>query len=212
MSTAVARISSLVALVVGPLSLIVTNIAQWMLHPAGSNPTATAVAQQFPTAWLVIGLLAVLGPLVWLGGLPAVGALAAGRGAALVRLGAVLTGAGFAAAIGHLALFFGLYGAIAQASLPDAARTAVESAGEGEVIGNVLLVVFLVGYSLGPILLTIGLRIGRKVAIWVPIAAILTAGANLFGGPIAGVVQLVTLAVVWGAIVIAVVRAPIASR
>ncbi|MBS1672677.1 MAG: hypothetical protein JSS74_01780 [Actinobacteria bacterium] len=201
------RIGALVALVVGPLTLVVTSIVQWTLQPTGPDPTTTAVAQQFPTAWMAVGLLSVLGPLVWLGGLPAAGALAVGRGLVLTRIGALVTGVGLSAAIGHLALFFGLFGTTALSGLDPASIGSVEAAADREPLGNMLLVLFLVAYSLGPILLTVGLRIARRVAVWVPIAAILTAGANLFGGPIAGVVQLVCLVAAWGAIVVAVARA-----
>lgn len=197
---------ALTALTVGPLSLIVTSIAQWMLQPSGPDPTAVSAAEQFPTAWLVLGVLSVFGPLVWLAGLPAAVRLAPARGRLATSIGALTTGAGLAAGIGHLALFFGVYGAVAAAQLPSDGTAAMESAADADALGNVLLVVFLVCYSLGPIVLTIGLRIARRVGVWVPIAAVLTAGANLFGGPIAGVVQLVALAAVWGAILVAVAR------
>lgn len=200
------RIVATVALVIGPLTLIVANAAQWLLQPSGADPTATAVAQQFPSAWIAIALLSVFGPMIWLAGLPALPVLATGRAAVVVVVGALLTGVGLAAAVGHLALFFGLYGAIARSGLSADAIIGMEAAGNEEVLGNVVLVVFLVAYSLGPIVLTVGLRIARRVGVWVPIAAILTAGANLFGGPIAGVVQLVALAAAWGAIVVAVAR------
>ena len=206
MSSRLAKAIALIALVVGPLTLITTTIVQWLLQPTGSAPTVVDVAMQFPTAWLTIGLLSVLGPLVWLAGLPAVSALAPARGRLVTMMGALVTGAGLAAAIGHLALFFGLNASIAAAALPADARHAMESAGDGETLGTVLLVLFLVCYSLGPIILTIGLRIAHRVGVWVPIAAVLTAGANLFGGPIAGVVQLVSLAALWGAVVVVVAR------
>lgn len=212
MSARIGRIAAIAALAIGPLTLIATNIAQWTLQPTGPSPTATAAAQQFPVAWLAIGMLSVFGPLIWLLGLPAVAGLAAGRGGTVTRIGAVATGVGLAAAIGHLALFFGVYGAIAQAGLPGEGVASMERAADAEPLGNILLATFLVCYSLGPILLTVGLRIEHRVAIWVPIAAILTAGANLFGGPIAGVVQLVALALAWGAIVAAVARAGSVER
>jgi len=208
MSTRLARTVAVIALVVGPLSLIVGNVLQWLLQPAGAAPTATDVAAQFPTAWLALGLLSVLGPLVWLGGLPAVTALATERGRLLTWIGGLVTGAGLAAGIGHLAEFFGAYGAIAAAGLDGDARGAMEQATGDEPIGNALLLLFLIGYSLGPILLTIGLRIARRVGVWAPIAAVITAGANLLGGPIAGIVQLVALAVLWATIVVAVLRSP----
>lgn len=209
MSTRFLRAVALIALIIGPLTLIVTNIAQWMLPPTGHNPTPADIAAQFPEAWLVIGVLAVFGPLVWLAGLPAVASLATGRGSLVTHIGALVTGIGLAAAVGHLALFFGAYGAIAQAALPAHSMMTMVTAIDAEALGNILLVVFLVCYSIGPVLLAVGLRIARRVAVWVPIAAILTAGANLFGGPIAGVVQLVALAAAWGAIVIAVARADV---
>jgi len=203
-----ARTVAVAALVVGPLTLIVANVMQWLLQPSGEAPTAADVATQFPTAWLVVGVLSVFGPLVWLAGLPATAALAPERGRLITRIGALLTGAGLAAGIGHLALFFGATGAIAGAGLDADARAAIEGSTGQEPIGNALLLVFLIAYSLGPILLTIGLRIAHRVGVWAPIAAVLTAGANLFGGPIAGIVQLLALVVVWATVVVAVLHSP----
>lgn len=208
MSTRLDKTIALTALAVGPATLIITNITQWMLQPTGPDPTATSAAAQFPTAWLVMGVLSVFGPLVWLAGLSAVADLVTGRGRAVTRIGALVTGAGLAAGIGHLAAFFGVYAAIAGAGLPAEGVSAMESAADAEPLGNILLVVFLVCSSLGPIVLTIGLRIAHRVGVWVPIAAALTAGANLFGGPVAGVVQLVALAAAWGAVIVAVARSP----
>lgn len=207
MHTRFTRAVALVGLAAGPLSLIVANVMQWMLQPVGPDPSPVAVAQQFPAAWLTVGLLSVLGPMVWLAGLGAVDALAAGRGALITRIGVLVTGLGLAAGIGHLASFFGVYGTLAAAPVDSSALSALGTAADGEPLGNILLVMFLICYSLGPIILTVGLRVARRVAVWVPIAAIVTAGANLFGGPIAGVVQLLALAAAWGAVLVAVARA-----
>lgn len=201
------RIVAVIALIVGPLTLVIADIMQWTLQPAGADPTPADVAAQFPTAWLTVALLSVFGPIVWLAGLPAASALADRRGALATRVGALVTGLGLAAGVGHLALFFGLYGALASAGLDATAAHRMSAAGDADLVGNVLLIAFLICYSLGPIVMTVGLRIARRVAVWVPIAAVLTAGANLFGGPIAGIVQLVALAAVWGAVVVAILRA-----
>jgi hypothetical protein len=195
-------------LVTGPITLIVANITQWMLQPTGADPTPAAVAQQFPTSWLVIALLSVFGPMAWIAGLPALDAAAAGRGALTTRIGMLVTGLGLAAGIGHLAAFFAVYGTIAGARLDAGASSAAAEAANSEAVGNILLIVFLVCYSLGPIILAVGLRMAHRVMVWVPIAAIITAGANLFGGPIAGIVQLLALAALWTAIVVAVMRVP----
>jgi len=200
------RIVAVIALIVGPLTLIIADIMQWILQPAGANPTAADVAAQFPSAWMVVALLSIVGPIVWLAGLPAASALPDRRGSLVTRAGALVTGLGLAAGIGHLALFFGLFGSLASAALDADAAQRMAAAGDADAIGNTLLIAFLVCYSLGPIVMTVGLRIARRVAVWVPIAAVLTAGANLFGGPIAGVVQLVALAGVWGAVIVAILR------
>lgn len=211
MSATLARAVSVSALVIGPLSLIVTSVTQWLLQPTGDQPWGAAA--QFPTAWTVIALLSVPGPLVWIAGLPATVSLAPSKGGTVTLIGALLTGAGLAAGVGHLALFFGLYGAIAGSGASGHASSQVAAAGDADVLGTVLLVAFLIGFSLGPIVLTVGLRIAGVVGVWVPIAAIVTAGANLFGGPIAGVVQLVTLVLVWAPLVAAVARSgAIAAR
>ena len=207
MNSRFARIIALIGLAAGPLSLIVANVVQWMLQPTGPDPTPTAVAQQFPAAWLAVGTLSVFGPIIWLAGLGAVDALASGRGALTTRIGVLVTGLGLATGIGHLAAFFGVYGTIAAAGVEPGVVSSLGAAADGEPLGNILLIAFLVCYSLGPIIMTVGLRIGRRLAVWAPIAAVVTAGANLFGGPIAGVVQLLALAAVWGAVFVAVSRA-----
>ncbi|MGB3731606.1 hypothetical protein [Microbacterium sp.] len=209
MHTRFARAVALIGLGVGPLTLIIANIVQWLMQPTGSDTTPVAVAQQFPTTWLLIGMLSVFGPVVWLAGLAPVADLAIGRGGLATRIGALITGLGLAAGIGHLAAFFGVYGTIANAHLSVDMKEAASSAADGEPLGTILLVTFLVCYSLGPIILTVGLRAAHRVPVWVPIAAIVTAGANLFGGPIAGVVQLITLAAAWGAVFVAVARSPL---
>jgi hypothetical protein len=168
------------------LSLIVTGLAQWFLQPSGANPTAADAAAQFPVAWWAIGLTAVFGPLVWLAGIPAATSAGTGRGATVRLVGGLLTGAGLAAAVGHLALVFGL---------------AADSP-----VGDVLLIVFLVGFSVGPIVLTVGMRMARVVAVWVPVAAVVTAVASFVGGPIAGVAEYAALALTWAPVAIAVAR------
>lgn len=200
------RTVAIIALVVGPLTLIIADIMQWTLRPSGVDPTAADVAAQFPTAWLLVALLSVFGPVIWLMGLPAASALPDRRGRLSTRIGALVTALGLAAGVGHLAAFFSLYGSLAAAGLDADAAHRMVAAGDADAVGNVLLIAFLVCYSLGPIVMTVGLRIARRVAVWVPITAVLTAGANLFGGPIAGAVQLVTLAGVWAAVVVAILR------
>jgi len=80
------------------------------------------------------------------------------------------------------------------------------AATDGEPLSNTLLACFLIAFSLGPILLSVGLRIGGRIGVWVPIAALVTAAASFFGGPIAGIVQVVALALTWAPIAIAVAR------
>lgn len=200
------RAVAVIAVIAGPLTLIATSVAQWMLQPTGAHPTPVDAAMQFPASWLFIGILAVLGPLVWTAGLPAAALLCTGRGALLARIGALVTGAGLIAGVGHLSLFFGAYNAIAEAGLDPAAAKHMIAATDQEPLGNALLVLFLVCYSIGPVLLSLGLRMARRVPVWTPVAAVVTAGATLFGGPIAGVVQLAALAALWGAVAVAVVR------
>jgi hypothetical protein len=199
-----ARVVPVAALIVGPGTLIVTTVLQWTLHPSGAHPGAIDVAGQFPGMWLTIGLLSVFGPVAWLAGLPAAIALAPARGRVLTMTGGLVTGAGMAAGVGHLALYFGLYASAAASGLGRGALRRLDEAADGETIGNVLLIVFLIGFAVGPVLLTIGLRIARVVGVWVPLAAIVTAAAGFFGGTIAGVVQLITLVLLWAPIALAV--------
>jgi hypothetical protein len=200
------RMLAVAALLLGPLSLIASTIVQWFLQPAGTDPTAVDAAAQFSTIWLALGLAAVFGPLVWLAGIPSAVGLVTGRGSGLTLVGGLLTGFGLVVGAAHLSLFFGYYAALAASDLAPQDVASAVAAADGEPLSNTLLICFLIAFSLGPILLTVGLRIARRVGVWVPIAALITAAASFFGGPIAGIVQVVALALTWAPIAIAVAR------
>jgi hypothetical protein len=207
MSTSpIARIGAAVALVLGPVTLITTGVAQWFIQPAGEAPTPVDVAGQLPELWLALGLASVLGPMVWLGGVPSTVTLAPARGSATTTMGAIATGAGLAAGVGHLAIFFSVYAALAAGGLDPASVPGAIAAADAEPLGTVLLIMFLVGFSLGPIVLSVGLRMAKRVPVWVPIAAVVTAAANLVGGPVAAIVQYLALLLVWIPIAVALVR------
>jgi hypothetical protein len=200
------RMLAVAALALGPLSLIASTIVQWFLQPAGTDPTPVAVAAQFPTIWFALGLAAVFGPLIWLAGIPAVVGLVTGRGSVLTLMGGLVTGLGLVVGAAHLALFFGLNAALAAREVAPQDVASVLDATDSEPLSNTLLVCFLIAFSLGPILLCVGLRIGGRIGVWVPIAALATAAASFFGGPVAGIVQVVTLALTWAPIAVAVAR------
>jgi hypothetical protein len=200
------RVISAAALIAGPLSLIVVTLVQWMLQPAGAHPTGADVAAQFPAAWSVVALLSVFGSLVWIGGLPAVTTLVKGRAGIVTLAGALITGLGLGAGVGHLALYFGLYGALGSSGIGQTAADRVDAASTSDPLAQTLLIVFLAAFAAGPIVLTVGLRVARAVGVWVPIAAVITAGAGFFGGPVAGIVQLVTLVLVWAPVIVLIVR------
>lgn len=210
LSSPLHRVGAVAALILGLVSLIVTNVVQWTLQPSGTDPGPADVAAQFPGPWLLVGLLSVFGSLVWLAGLPPAVALAPRRGSVVTALGGALTGAGLAAGVGHLALFFGLGGALAASGLPSEELLRVSRAADADALSNSVLVVFLVGFAVGPIVLAIGLRIARVVGVWVPIAALVAAVANFVPSPVAGVVQLLAVAAVWGAIAVALLRSRVA--
>ncbi|MRH29564.1 hypothetical protein GH740_09590 [Microbacterium sp. SYP-A9085] len=199
-----ARIAATTALSAGVLSLIATTVLQWSVQPAGANPTPADVAAQFPAVWSVMGLLAVFGPVLWLAAVPAM--RMPGRGGVLTAVGAGVTGLGLAAGIAHLALFFGLFGTIAAAGVGEADAARLGAGSDADLLTGVLLYVFLVAFAVGPILLTLGLRISRIVAVWVPVAALVTAVASMLGGPIAGAVQLIALAATWAPVAVAILR------
>lgn len=205
------RITGVIGLIAGPISLIVTTVMQWMLQAA--NPTATVyeVIAQNQAAWLTLGILSVFGPLVWLAGIPAVIDRVPGRGWVLTTSGGLVTAIGLAAGIGHLALFFGTDAVLAADGLGGPARELLDKAAGQEPLGNLLLVVFLAAFSLGPILMTIGLRRAKAVAVWVPVTAIIMTVANFVGGVPAGIVQLAALVATFVPIVVTVLRAPTAA-
>jgi hypothetical protein len=185
MNTTTPRASALrtvgvIAFIVGPLSLIIATVLQWTTQQP--DPTSALFA--------TVGGISVLGPLVWLMGIPAVINLATDRGWVLTAVGGIITAIGLAAGVGHLALFFG-----------------VASPGQDDTaLANALLFLFLGAFALGPILLTIGLRRARAIAVWVPVAAIVMTVANFVGGVPASIVQLAALVATFAPIVVALLR------
>lgn len=172
------RAVGVTCLVIGPLSLIAATMLQWTPQPEPSS-----------ALFGVVAVISVFGPLIWLFGMPAVVRLAPARGWVLTFTGGLLTAIGLAAAVGHLALFFG-----------------APQAHDDNVIGSALLMVFLVAFAIGPIVLTIGLRRAKIVAVWVPVAAIIMAVANFVGGVPAGIVELIALVATFGPIIAAALR------
>jgi hypothetical protein len=193
-----------IAIALGLVSLVLSDILQWTLESGGDSPTAVISAQ--PVAWLVAGVSAVLGPVFWAGGLLVVIGLVRERGWVLTTLGGIISVIGLAVGVGHLALFFGVYGDLAAAGASRSATQAILDADNGNPLGNLLLIVFLVGFCLGPIVLTMGLRRARLVPVWLPVVAVIAAVANFVGGPVAGIVQLIALLVVFVPLAVVLVR------
>lgn len=198
------RVVGAVAIALGLVSFVVSNVLQWTLESGGESPSAVISAQ--PTAWLVAGISAVLGPLFWAGGLLVVIGLVRERGWVLTTIGGIVSAIGLAAGVGHLALFFGVYGDLAAAKTSDSAAKALLDADNANALGNLLLIVFLVGFCLGPIVLTVGLRRARLVPVWLPVVALVAAVANFVGGPVAGILQLIALLVVFVPLAVLLVR------
>jgi len=198
------RVMGTVAIAIGLVSFVVSNVLQWSLESGGESPSAVISAQ--PTAWLIAGISAVLGPLFWAGGLLVVVGLVRERGWVLTTIGGLVSAIGLAVGVGHLALFFGLYGDLAAAGISDSAAKAVLGADNANALGTLLLIVFLVGFCLGPIVLTVGLRRARLVPVWLPVVALVAAVANFVGGPVAGILQLIALLVVFVPIAVLLVR------
>ncbi|MCX7522110.1 hypothetical protein OSC27_07440 [Microbacterium sp. STN6] len=202
------RVIGTVGLIAGPASLIVTTVIQWVLQSSPNASGPADVAQAQPALWAVAGLLAVLGPAAWIGGMPAVVDLAPNRGWVMTVIGGVVTAFGLAAGIGHLALFFGLSADLAAAGVGAHAVDAVQGADDAGLLGTVLLMVFLVAFSAGPILLALGLRRARSVPVWVPVAAIIMTVASFAGGIPAGIIQFAALLATFVPIIVALWRAP----
>jgi hypothetical protein len=175
----------------GLASFVATTILQWVLQ--ADSPTPGDAVTSHPAVWTVASLLAVLGPLVWSAGVAAVTLQVRERGWVLTTIGGTLTGLGLVAGVGHLALYFGLFGDLAAGGADSATVQAVAAADDSSAVSTVLLILFLVGFSLGPIVQTAGLRRARLLPVWVPVAALVAAVANFVGGPVAGIVQLIAL-------------------
>ncbi len=200
------RIAGIIGMTLGVLSLVAATIIQWFVQPSDPSGTPIDIARENPDLWLVVGLLAVLGPLAWVAGIVSVTMIARSKWWSITTIGGYLTGAGLITGVGHLALFFGLIADAAGAGLDSKAGLALLQADDATVISNVLLYGFLVGFSLGPILLTIGLRLARLLPVWVPVAAIVMVVANFVGGIPAGIVQLVAVVATFGPMVVLLAR------
>ena len=185
--------AGITGMVLGVVSFILSTIIQWFTEPSDPSATPIDMAQGNPTLWLVVGLLGILGPLVWVAGIVSITLLVRSKGWTLTTIGGYLTAAGLIAGVGHLAQFFGLMTDAAGAKLDAPSDIALLRADESSLLATVLLFAFLIGYSLGPVLLTIGLRRAKLVPVWVPVAAIILVVTNFLGGIPAGIVQLIAL-------------------
>jgi hypothetical protein len=200
------RVIGAAALALGLASFILTTVLQWILQAADPSATMIEAIGRNPQVWLTMSLAAVLGPLVWIAGIIPVTALVRGRGWVLTTIGGYTTGIGLAAGVGHLALYFGLYGDLAASGLDASAAATVGFADDRAVLTNLLLMLFLIAFGLGPILLTVGLRRGGLVPVWVPVAAIVATVANFVGGMVAGGVQLAALALTFVPLIVILAR------
>ncbi|MBX3078848.1 MAG: hypothetical protein KF692_06420 [Cryobacterium sp.] len=209
MSTAAERFwrnAGVGGMILGMVSLIAATIIQWFVQPSDPSGTPIDVAQQNPTAWLIVSLLAVLGPLAWVGGIVSVTLLVRTKGCTLATIGGYLTAAGLIAGVGHLAIFFGLIADIAGSGLSPENGLAVLRADDSSILSSVLLYGFLVGFSLGPISLTVGLRRAKLVPVWVPVAAIIMVVANFVGGTVASIVQMIAVVATFAPMIVALLK------
>lgn len=200
------RIAGIAGMTLGVLSLVAATVIQWFVQPSDPSGTPIDIARENPGLWLLVGLLAVLGPLAWVAGIVSTTMLVRTKGWILATIGGYLTAAGLVSGVGHLAIFFGLMADAAGAGLDGDAGLAILQADDANLLSNVLLYGFLVGFSLGPILLTIGLRVAKLVPVWVPVAAIVMVVANFVGGVPAGIVQLVAVVATFGPMVFVLAR------
>lgn len=187
------RLIGAVGMILGILSFIITTIIQWTLQPSDASTTMADVVNRHLSTWLVVSVLAVIGPLVWVAGIGAITSVVCGRGWVLTTVGGTVTTFGLIAGVGHLALFFGVSGDLATSGIGAKAIEAVQTADAEAALGNLLLILFLAGFSVGPIVLMIGLRRAQLVPVWVPVAAIVMVVANFVDGIPAGAVQLVAM-------------------
>lgn len=186
------RTLAAVGLLAGALSFTAADLVRRLVEPA--DPTAVTLVEaagQHTGAWVAAGLLSALTPFLLLPGLGVLAATVAGRGARVVRIGAVLIGIGSIAASVHAAGYFGTYDVLARSSVDDSAVRAVNSASEVSPFFVPFIVLFMLGMLLGPIVLGVGMRRARLVPVWAPIAAVVSAVAGGTGGVPAGVVGLV---------------------
>lgn len=197
-------------IVVGLISFIAAAVIQWMLPSTGDSPIATIVSN--PGLWTLVGLLAVFGPLAWAVGVLITMLITEGRGWVLTTIGALVSAIGLVSGVGHLGLFFGLWGDLAAGGIDTDAALGVMSADGESLLSTAMLLVFLVGFTVGPVLLTLGLRRARLVAVWVPVAAIVAGVANFAPGVVAGVIQLTALTAVFVPIVVLLARDGQTSR
>lgn len=187
-----ARTLAAAGLVAGALSFTAADLVRRLVEPADpTSVTLAGTAGQHTGAWLTAGLLSALIPFLVLPGLAVLVATVHGRGARVVRVGAVLLGAGSIAATVHASGYFGTYDVLARSGVDPAAVRAVDVASEASPFFVPFIVLFMAGMLLGPIVLAAGMRRARLVPVWAPLAALVFAVAGGTGGVPAGVISMV---------------------
>jgi len=172
-------------------------------YVAGSAATAVDVAEaadRHPGAWSAAAVLAVLGSMALLSGVPIVSGLARARGRVLTTVGAGLTGGALLASIGHAVAFYANPALLTRGGASAGVITAVDEASESYPVLVMLVVLFAIGLTVGPLVLTIGLRRARLVPVWVPVAGAIFGLCGSLGGVPAGVVGLAAGLAVFGMI------------
>lgn len=183
------------SLLTGTATLVAGNLLALVNQPGDGSFAATlAMVSGGPGLWLVAATLAIAGPILWIPGLLAAGALPGSKTAAgtrtprpgrvLAALGSLLLAVGMAVGVGHFALFFGVLGSAADSGLPADTAERMVTAEDGYALGSVLLWTFLAGLTFGTLLLALGLRMAKAVPVWVPVAALAFIVTNFLGGTV----------------------------
>jgi hypothetical protein len=189
------------AVVLGALTFTVADVLRRSVEPGVATPgSLTGAVAAHPGAWLAAGALSAVTTFLLVPGLVMVLQRAIGRGAALIRVGALLTGVGTLASLVHATGYFGMYGVYARADLDPSVVRSMDAAAESYPLLAVFIGLFMVGMLLGPLLLALGLRRARLVPVWAPVAALVFVVSGATSGLAAGVVGVVAAAALFVAV------------
>ncbi|QGN32556.1 hypothetical protein [Microlunatus sp. Gsoil 973] len=179
-------------LVLGPLLFTLADLLRRLIEPTGINSatTITRAVDQHRGAWLAAGLLSVASAYCFVAGVAGLITTASGRGARFTTVGAVLTGIGAVASVGHAVAFYSPYALYDTARITASDIEALDRASETSPLLIAIVVLFMIGMMVGPVILLFGMLRGRRTPVWSFVAAIVFVACGSTSGAAAGVLAI----------------------